>query len=223
MLADAEMSDFQHIVSWMPHGKAFRVHKTHEFARTIMPRYFKQTQYKSFQRQLHIYGFHRITQGVDKGAYYHDMFIKGKKAASLRMTRRKIKGPLAALEAEMREEPDFYKDMKETVTVPSSVPQVQPDSAISRDSPVPVTCSSIMATKLSDIEAQFRETAKLRLQQNPFVTFGTLTDNLIEGDEVDFAGKKFHFVQSSGRRGSLIGRRGSLYGRRCSLFFVSQV
>ena len=138
------------------------------------------------------------------------------------MTRRKIKGPLAALESEMREEPDFYKDMKETITLPSSLPQVQPDNAISRDSAVPVPSSSIQAMKLSDIEAQFRETAQLRLQQNPFVTFGTLTDNLIEGDEVDFAGKKFHFVQSSGRRGSLIGRRGSFIGRRCSLFFVSQ-
>ena len=34
------------IVSWQPHGKAFRVHKPKEFAKSIMPRYFKQTQYK---------------------------------------------------------------------------------------------------------------------------------------------------------------------------------
>ena len=223
MLVDAEMSDFHHIVSWMPHGKAFRVHKTHEFAKTIMPRYFKQTQYKSFQRQLHIYGFHRITQGVDKGAYYHDMFIRGNKNISLRMIRRKIKGPLAALEAEMREEPDFYKEMKETVTaVPSSIQQEQTESATSTTTPTPIACLSSQISTISRVESQIKEPT-LSLTQNLMVSFDTLPETLIEGDEVDFAGKKFHFVQSSGRRGSLVGRRTSMIGRRRSLLFAGYV
>ena len=33
-----------------------------------MPLYFNQTKYSSFQRQLHIYNFQRITAGKDKGA-----------------------------------------------------------------------------------------------------------------------------------------------------------
>lgn len=39
------------IVSWLCHGKAFRVHKRNDFVETILPVYFKQTKYKSFQRQ----------------------------------------------------------------------------------------------------------------------------------------------------------------------------
>jgi hypothetical protein len=80
------------IVSWQPHGKAFRVHQVDVFARTVMPRYFKQTQYRSFQRQLHIYGFLRISKGLDRGAYAHPIFIRDKKSLSLRMSCIKIKG-----------------------------------------------------------------------------------------------------------------------------------
>jgi hypothetical protein len=111
MLSDAVKDGNEAIVSWQPHGKAFRVHKMKEFTETVMQRYFHQTQYKSFQRQLHIYGFHRILKGVDKGSYYHPMFVKGKEMASLRMTRSKIKGPLTQLEVE---DPNFY-ELVETV------------------------------------------------------------------------------------------------------------
>lgn len=39
------------IVSWISEGKAFRVHKRKVFVETILPSYFNQTKYKSFQRQ----------------------------------------------------------------------------------------------------------------------------------------------------------------------------
>ena len=40
------------IVSWLPDGLGFKVHKPEAFVDDIMPRYFKQTKYKSFQRQV---------------------------------------------------------------------------------------------------------------------------------------------------------------------------
>jgi hypothetical protein len=70
-----------------------------------MQRYFHQTHFKSFQRQLHIYGFNRFSAGLDKGSYYHPMFVRGKETASLRMTRCKIKGSLTKVEVA---EPNFY-------------------------------------------------------------------------------------------------------------------
>jgi HSF-type DNA-binding len=99
------------IVSWQPHGKAFRVHKSKEFSETIMPTFFRQTRYKSFQRQLHIYGFHRILTGTDKGSYWHPMFIRGMESFSLRMTRCKIKGDMAK---SVVLDPNFYQ--KESCT-----------------------------------------------------------------------------------------------------------
>jgi hypothetical protein len=92
MLEEMATVGDESIVSWQPHGKAFRVHQPDVFARTVMLRYFKQTKYKSFQRQLHIYGFHRISKGIDRGAYFHSMFIRNKKSMSLQMSCQKIKG-----------------------------------------------------------------------------------------------------------------------------------
>jgi hypothetical protein len=74
MLEDAGQNDFQDIVSWNSHGVAFKVHKPTEFSDKIMPTYFNQTKYKSFQRQLNLYGFTRIHQGLNKGNYSHKCF-----------------------------------------------------------------------------------------------------------------------------------------------------
>jgi hypothetical protein len=110
MLEDMACGGSQNIVSWQPHGKAFRVHDHEEFAGTIIPRYFKQTKYKSFQRQLNLYGFHRIrNKGLDKGAYCHPLFIRNKKSMSLRMLiRQRIKGNDAR--TELQENPHFYSE-----------------------------------------------------------------------------------------------------------------
>ena len=107
MLTDVEKVSNQDIVSWQPHGKAFCVHKPSEFVKLIMPRYFMQTQYKSFQLQLLIYGFHRIESGLDKGAYHHPFFLRSEKMLCLRMTRNKGKGTTVAFNETTKPLPDF--------------------------------------------------------------------------------------------------------------------
>jgi hypothetical protein len=112
MLEGVAANGHEDVISWQPHGKAFRVHKPQEFATRVMACYFKQTQYKSFQRQLHIYGFRRITgKGMlDNGAYYHEQFIRGQKHGSLRMIRDKIKCNKKELSDwhSGHSDPDFY-------------------------------------------------------------------------------------------------------------------
>jgi hypothetical protein len=44
--------DIEDIVSWMPHGRAWRIHDPEGFQRSIMPRFFHNCQYTSFLRQL---------------------------------------------------------------------------------------------------------------------------------------------------------------------------
>ena len=57
----------EHIASWLPGGTSFKVHNPKVFADSVIPSFFKHSQYKSFQRQLHIYGFQRIDSGMHKG------------------------------------------------------------------------------------------------------------------------------------------------------------
>ena len=52
------------IVSWLSHGKAFIVHKPKDFVNEIMPKFFNQSKYASFQRQLNLYGFQRLLAGT---------------------------------------------------------------------------------------------------------------------------------------------------------------
>jgi HSF-type DNA-binding len=44
---------------------------------SFLHRWFIYAKYSSFQRQLNIYGFKRITKGVDKHSYYHTCFLRG--------------------------------------------------------------------------------------------------------------------------------------------------
>jgi len=52
MLEDVEQTTREEIVSWVDGGRAFKVHKMTEFVNTIIPRYFKHSRFRSFQRQL---------------------------------------------------------------------------------------------------------------------------------------------------------------------------
>jgi len=96
------------VISWQPHGRSFLIHKAEEFITTVMPQHFRQTKLSSFHRQLNLYGFLRITQGRDKGAYYHELFLRGKSFLVDRIKRQKVKGTMIKSAASPETEPDFY-------------------------------------------------------------------------------------------------------------------
>lgn len=92
LLDDVEATGNDHIVSWLEHGKSFKVYRPNSFIKTIAPLYFKQTRYKSFQRQLHLYEFVRTPYGPESGSYAHPLFVRGNPSLCLSLSPVKIKG-----------------------------------------------------------------------------------------------------------------------------------
>lgn len=68
LLDEAEKDGDLDIVSWRPSGTAFQVHKRDQFMKKILPKYFKQSKFKSFVRQLNLWGYTIIDKGPDKGS-----------------------------------------------------------------------------------------------------------------------------------------------------------
>jgi hypothetical protein len=95
MLSEAEKDGKEDIVSFLHHGRAFAIHKPRDFVAEIMPKYFTTSRMSSFQRQLNLYGFRRITEGQDKGGYFHENFVKGRKSLCKKIRRKKtsVKAP----------------------------------------------------------------------------------------------------------------------------------
>jgi len=66
---------FQHIICWMPHGRAWKVLDPTKFINLVAPHYFEYPNYRynSFIRLVNAWGFRRVKKGVDANAYYHEV------------------------------------------------------------------------------------------------------------------------------------------------------
>lgn len=51
LLENAAKRGYANVISWQEGGNSFKVWNPEVFVATIMPKYFKQTKLKSFQRQ----------------------------------------------------------------------------------------------------------------------------------------------------------------------------
>lgn len=82
------LSDEHHaeIISWLPHGTGFQIHKKKTFAADILPRFFKASKFTSFTRKLNRWGFTRVPRGPETGAYFHKLFRRDKPELCLQMT-----------------------------------------------------------------------------------------------------------------------------------------
>lgn len=95
MLYEAEQDGKDNVVSFLPSGRGFVIHEPRKFEE-IMSRYFTTRRLASFQRQLNLYGFRRISEGKEKGGYFHKFFIKGKRSLTKRIRRKSTASRSAA-------------------------------------------------------------------------------------------------------------------------------
>ncbi len=98
------------------------MHKPQEFVDKVLSCYFGQTKITSFQRQLNMYGFLRLTKGPDKGCYYHELFLRHKLFLCQDITRFSVKGTGVKIKIDHSTEPNFY-----------AMPFVEPDPELPRE------------------------------------------------------------------------------------------
>lgn len=86
------------VIEWLPHGHAFAIKNPERFSTDIMPK-FTRGKLTSFQRQLNLYGFRKVTKGPDHKAgalvYFHPAFKRGRPEMMEGIKRIACKGDLS--------------------------------------------------------------------------------------------------------------------------------
>lgn len=100
-------NDCSHIIAWQPHGRSWHILNSSAFVEMITPMYFNQTKLQSFMRQLSGLGFKRLTHGLDKNSYYHQLFLRGR--PHLTQFMRRTDKNSGRLLPNPNDEPDFRK------------------------------------------------------------------------------------------------------------------
>ena len=104
-----------------PHGRAWKIHNKELLLQEIVPKFFGQSKYESFTRQLNGWGFKRLHQsGNDFNAYYHECFLRG--MPHLTVLLKRVAPNQGKLLPHVEGEPNFYEIEKRFPLPPNIIP-----------------------------------------------------------------------------------------------------
>mmetsp|Transcript_1035 Transcript_1035/g.2023 ORF Transcript_1035/g.2023 Transcript_1035/m.2023 type:complete len:319 (+) Transcript_1035:61-1017(+) len=191
MLEAVQKEGLEHIVSWQPHGRCFVVRDNKAFV-PILDKYFKVTKIASFQRQLNLYGFQRITKGRDRGGYYHELFLRSKVFLVQNIHRVKVKGTKIRARSNPEQEPNFY-------AMPFVGSNQAAPSMSQMSTAAPVTSSQTFALQSSwDLKETPAPVVPKKMEESfEPLPWDNVDENFLASDADDFF-KDFDFPADSG-------------------------
>jgi hypothetical protein len=139
-----------------------------------------------------LYGFRRITQGPDAGAYYHELFLKGRPTLSQRMIRQKVKGTGHKQPADVKTEPNFYLmppivEM-DTNTFMTPIPHetINSKTQVTGRPLIPLlTCESPHATSTKYKKRQGKKKGELSIPFPPYRTNDDVYTSIVHGRRIE--------------------------------------
>nr|NP_001071737.1 HSF protein [Ciona intestinalis]BAE06503.1 Ci-HSF [Ciona intestinalis] len=115
--------DYKEYVSWNEDGTAFTVHDQGNFAKHVLPVYFKHNKFASFVRQLNMYGFRKVSTVMHGGIaslhdtaiqFHHPLFIRGEESLLPYIKRKVNQGGGKLFTEEISQVLDNVQDIKDT-------------------------------------------------------------------------------------------------------------
>jgi hypothetical protein len=104
LLSQPQLSN---IITWMPHGRSWKVLQPRVFETSVLPVFFESDNYHSFNRVINAWSFRRKSTGPDRGSYFHELFLRGK--PHLQKFMRRLPRTHKKLAMAKSEEPDFFE------------------------------------------------------------------------------------------------------------------
>ena len=199
------------VISWVNDGRAILIHNPKRLIAEILPYYFSHTKIRSLERQFNMWHFERITYGPYKGAWMHPYFQRDNRSLCSKMSRNLADNPWKLRLQHQRAVtlPTILQD-DDGATSRLLPPRSLSYGDVSRGSLLksPRTSSSSLDANfmtqlpqqllqlppkaLSDTELDVSKASlSIKQQQLNQEQFNSLSE---DGDQVTFAGRKFHFL-----------------------------
>jgi len=193
--------EFESIISWLPHGRSWRVLQPEVFTKEVIPLYFRHTRFPSFMRQVNGWNFRRVSEGSGENSYCHELFRKDAPLLCLRM--RRINQPTKATDSQtcnLRESlkseskvklslsPNSSKsDPLPTNFVPSITPSMMPSSMVTRTLSA-IDSAPLNAQTSTVIEKPYNLTTRRLMLSTPYIpklsNIGYSLPNILAGSQL---------------------------------------